>query len=94
MVEIVKQLGWTYVSTVAAQGEYGEKVGEIITEEISRNTAFQAVNKSEMHKFQSKELWLHFIIVLSNISLVNFNVFPKFEILSLIVTKAFITFLF
>ena len=26
MVEIVKQLGWTYVSTVAAQGEYGEKV--------------------------------------------------------------------
>jgi len=25
MVEIVKQLGWTYVSTVAAQGEYGEK---------------------------------------------------------------------
>ena len=94
MVEIVKQLGWTYVSTVAAQGEYGEKVGEIITEEISRNTAFQAVNKSEMHKFHGKELWLHFIIVLSNISLVNFNVFPKFEILSLIVTKAFITFLF
>ena len=89
MVEIVKQLGWTYVSTVAAQGEYGEKVGEIITEEISRNTAFQAVNKSEMHKFQSKELWLHFIIVLSNISLalVNFNVFPKFEIWSLIIVK-------
>ena len=28
MVEIVKQLGWTYVSTVAAQGEYGEKVGD------------------------------------------------------------------
>ena len=26
MVEIVKQLGWTYVSTLAAQGEYGEKV--------------------------------------------------------------------
>ena len=26
MVEIVKQMGWTYVSTVAAQGEYGEKV--------------------------------------------------------------------
>lgn len=25
MVEIVKQLGWTFVSTVAAQGEYGEK---------------------------------------------------------------------
>ena len=28
MVEIVKQLGWTYVGTVAAQGEYGEKVGD------------------------------------------------------------------
>ena len=28
MVEIVKQLGWTYVSTVAAQGEYGEKVAD------------------------------------------------------------------
>ena len=45
MVEIVKQLGWTYVSTVAAQGEYGEKVGEIITEKINRNTVFQALNK-------------------------------------------------
>ena len=30
MVEIVKQLGWTYVSTLAAQGEYGEKVGLIL----------------------------------------------------------------
>ena len=30
MVEIVKQLGWTYVSTVAAQGEYGEKVTNLI----------------------------------------------------------------
>ena len=25
MVEIAKVMGWTYVSTVAAQGEYGEK---------------------------------------------------------------------
>ena len=30
MVEIVKQLGWTYVSTLAAQGEYGEKVSQIL----------------------------------------------------------------
>ena len=34
MVEIVKQLGWTYVSTVAAQGEYGEKVTSSITPTI------------------------------------------------------------
>jgi len=25
MVEIAKAMGWTYVSTVAAEGEYGEK---------------------------------------------------------------------
>ena len=34
MVEIVKQLGWTYVSTVAAQGEYGEKVREVNCDEL------------------------------------------------------------
>ena len=26
MVEIVKALGWKYVSTVAVEGDYGEKV--------------------------------------------------------------------
>ena len=25
MIEIAKQMGWKYVSTVAAEGEYGEK---------------------------------------------------------------------
>ena len=36
MVEIVKQLGWTYVSTLAAQGEYGEKVRTAETLPASR----------------------------------------------------------
>lgn len=27
MVEIVREFGWKYVSTVAVEGEYGEKVG-------------------------------------------------------------------
>ena len=37
MVEIVKQLGWTYVSTLAAQGEYGEKVRRRGEEECSES---------------------------------------------------------
>ena len=28
MVQVVQGLGWKYVSTVAVEGEYGEKVGE------------------------------------------------------------------
>lgn len=30
MVEIVKEMGWMYVSTVAVEGDYGEKVGGLI----------------------------------------------------------------
>ena len=43
MVEIVKQLGWTYVSTVAAQGEYGEKVRR-------KNTIFSLVTRKRLFK--------------------------------------------
>lgn len=28
MVEIVRELGWKYVSTVAVEGDYGEKVSQ------------------------------------------------------------------
>lgn len=37
MVEIIKELGWKYVSTVAVEGDYGERV---------RNA-----NSSHTHKF-------------------------------------------
>lgn len=30
MVEILKTLGWRYVSTVAVEGDYGEKVSNVI----------------------------------------------------------------
>ena len=43
MVEIVKQLGWTYVSTLAAQGEYGEKVGHDTTLSQSKSTDWKII---------------------------------------------------
>ena len=43
MVEIVKQLGWTYVSTLAAQGEYGEKVGHETTLSQSQSTDWKII---------------------------------------------------
>ncbi|XP_023336258.1 metabotropic glutamate receptor 6 isoform X2 [Eurytemora carolleeae] len=74
MMEIVKRLGWTYVSTVAAEGEYGEKgIGYFIklaTEEgvcvavsakISRNPTreeFEAVILELMKKPKAKAVVL------------------------------------
>lgn len=39
MVEIIHQLGWKYVSTVAVEGDYGEKV-------INTCTFFMRINNS------------------------------------------------
>lgn len=35
MVEIIKEMGWKYVSTVAVEGDYGERVSNIFTTVIS-----------------------------------------------------------
>jgi ABC-type branched-subunit amino acid transport system substrate-binding protein len=34
LVEMVRQLGWKYVSTVAVEGDYGEKVSPPISNSI------------------------------------------------------------
>ena len=44
MVEVIHRLGWKYVSTVAVEGEYGEKVGEQFVHIIS--IYFHKLNKN------------------------------------------------
>lgn len=45
LVEMVRQLGWKYVSTVAVEGDYGEKVSQILyTSNTYRNNLMYNIN--------------------------------------------------
>ncbi|CAB1353190.1 unnamed protein product [Coregonus sp. 'balchen'] len=43
MVDIVKAMGWTYISTVASEGSYGEK-GVNAFQQLSRESGANATN--------------------------------------------------
>lgn len=50
LVEMVRQLGWKYVSTVAVEGDYGEKVGTGFSRSASasRRAAKKTTNRTTL----------------------------------------------
>lgn len=79
MVEIIKEMGWKYVSTVAVEGDYGERVSQ--SKQINLSTSGTKLLLTIWHVSMKDRRLIDFFKVYLN-EAVNFNL-PQFSNLTI-----------